>query len=159
MKKRNVTNAWSTLPNNFESDGNPTNITISSNTGGFVTKVPSTTRGNQRRTLEVLEKPILTNDKIDPLRMSPRSMITHLSIEQERQLKKMEAKQLETQTRREHDVNFFSHHISKKKNQRNKSVKSHRLQAIKFDKRPGSPPRPRGLTKEMEMVANTGMAA
>ena len=55
--------------------------------------------------------------------MSPRSMVMHLSIEQERKLKQIEAKHLESQTKRENDVSFFAHHIGKK-NQLRKGPKT-----------------------------------
>ena len=87
--------------------------------------------------------------KVDPLRMSPRSMITHLSIEQERQLKKMEAKQLENQVKRANDVDFFSNHINKKK-----PFKSHRLGSLK-----NPPTSHRRHLNGNPIVASTGMAA
>ena len=55
--------------------------------------------------------------------MSPRTMVKHLSIEEEEKLRKEELKLQQNYTKRENDVSFFAQHISKKAKAPNKTVR------------------------------------
>ena len=92
MKYRN-NNAWSTLPNTLIQGEKVDGMSLNDNAKPEGEGKPSS-RGTQGSHLQG-PKPILAN-KGDPLRMSPRSLGVHLSIEQERKLKQIEAKQLES---------------------------------------------------------------
>ena len=85
-------------------------------------KNPLSSRGTQRTDANNYRPVLNGQKKLDPLNMSPRTMVAHLSIEEEKKLRDDELKYQYNQTKRDHDVNFFAHHIAKKSKKTNKSL-------------------------------------